>query len=45
MFHKKNVNHHSNSSQNRGRTIQLKVTTTRKMNTMIEQTWVVTKAL
>jgi hypothetical protein len=46
MFHnKKNVDHHSNSSQNRGRTIQLKVMTTRETNTMTEQTWVVTKAL
>jgi hypothetical protein len=46
MFHnRKKVDHHSNPSQNRGRTIQLKDMSTWEMNTMTEQTWVITKAL
>jgi hypothetical protein len=43
MFHnKKNVDHQSSSSQSRGRTIQLKVTSKWETNTMTEQTWVIT---
>jgi hypothetical protein len=46
MFHnKKNVDHQRNSSQSRGRTIQLKIMTIQEMNIMMEQTWVITKAL
>jgi hypothetical protein len=45
VHNKKNVDHHSKSSQNRGRTIQLKDMSTWETNTMTEQTWVVTKAL
>jgi hypothetical protein len=46
MFHnKKNVEQQSSSSQNRGRNIQMKVTSILEMNTMMEQIWVVTKAL
>jgi hypothetical protein len=45
MFHnKKNVDHQWNSYQSRGRTIQMKIMSTRKTNTMMKQTWVVTKA-
>jgi hypothetical protein len=45
IHNKKNVDHHSNSSQNKVETSQLKVTSTLETNTMMEQTWVVTKAL
>jgi uncharacterized protein YdeI (BOF family) len=45
IHNKKNVDNHNNSSQNGGRTSQLKVTSILKVNTMTEQTWVVTKAL
>jgi hypothetical protein len=45
IHNKKNMDHHNNSSQNRGRTIQLKVISTWEMNTMTEQTCVITKAL
>jgi hypothetical protein len=38
IHNKKNVDHHSNSSQNRVETSQLKVTSTLEMNTMTEQT-------
>jgi hypothetical protein len=45
LHNKKNVDHHSNSSQNKGRTIQLKIMSTSETNIMTEQSWVITKAL
>jgi hypothetical protein len=45
IHNKKNVDHHSNSSQDKVETSQLKVTSTLEMNIMTEQTWVITKAL
>jgi hypothetical protein len=36
IHNKKNVDHHSNSSQNRVETSQLKITSTLEMNTMTE---------
>jgi hypothetical protein len=46
MFHnRKNVDHNSNPSQNRGRNIKLKVRSILETNTMMEQTWVVAKTL
>jgi hypothetical protein len=38
---KNNVDHQRNSSQSKGRTIQLKIMSIREINTMIEQTGVV----
>jgi hypothetical protein len=46
MFHnRKNMDHHTNPSQNRGRTIQLKVMSMLETITMTEQTWIINKGL
>jgi hypothetical protein len=45
IHNKKNVDNHNNSSQNMVETSQLKVTSTLEMNTITEQTCVITKAL